>query len=368
MSSFPIEQKVGQFLFIGIPGKTIDADTQRVLKEIQPGGVILFARNLESPQQVAELTQDLRRFIRVPPMISIDQEGGRVDRLRTITEPMPSAQDIRATGDARLSYELGFLTAEMLRLLGLNMNFAPVLDLAVVEGQDNALQDRWFGSNSLKVTRLAGAYLEGLQNHGIIGCGKHFPGLGDSSVDSHKELPTVHRSQAQLMAEDISVYQNLFYSLNTRLHAIMLAHACYPTFDGNAGIPASLSTNIVTDLLRKKLEFGGIAISDDLEMGAIAKTYEFKDAVLQAMLAGEDMLLICNTMDRAVEAHQVLVKAAGENKLTRNRIEQSIDRIAKVKSRATAAPVFDSIAFQRLAERVVNLKHSIAAQLAHSGR
>ncbi|MBX7221122.1 MAG: beta-N-acetylhexosaminidase [Blastocatellia bacterium] len=362
--SFTLDQKVGQFLFVGIPGKTIDPETQQLLKTVQPGGVILFARNLESPQQMAELTTDIRRFVKITPLIGIDQEGGRVDRLRTITEPMPSAQEIRATGDAKFAYDLGHITADMLRLLGVNINFAPVLDLAVVEDQDNALQDRWFGSHPLKVGRLAGAYMEGLQNHGILGCGKHFPGLGDSNVDSHHKLPVVQRSEAQLMAEDLRVYIDLFGSLNTKLQSVMVAHAAYPTFDGNAGIPASLSPNIVTDLLRKKLEFQGLAISDDLEMGAITTTRTFRDAVVQAMVAGEDMLLVCNTPARIIEAHEALVKAVSEGKLSKNRMETSINRIAKIKARATAAPIFDSIAFQRAVDRLIALKHTISVQLA----
>src|SRR5262249_30277360 len=154
-------------------------------------------------QQVVDLTNDLRRLLKVPPLVSIDQEGGRVDRLKKICTPMASVQILRALDDARIAHDHGALTAEALRLLGINMNFAPVIDLCVHEEADNALQERCFGTRPAKVIRLAGAYLEGLQNGSVIGCGKHFPGLGDSTVDSHRELPVVERSEQRLMAEDL---------------------------------------------------------------------------------------------------------------------------------------------------------------------
>ncbi len=366
MSGFSLEHKIGQLLFIGIPGPTIDTATQHLLKSVQPGGVILFARNLESPQQVAELTADIRRFSRVTPLISIDQEGGKVDRLKKIVEPMPSAKSISDSEEAKLAFELGVATADLLRLLGLNMNFAPVLDLGINEDQNNGLADRCWGSGPLKVIRFAGTYLEGLQNHGILGCGKHFPGLGDTTVDSHEQLPTVNRSEKQLTDEDLRVYADLFNTLYTRVPSVMISHASYPAFDGHGGTPASLSSNIVTDLLRKKMEYNGIAICDDLEMGAIGATRPFAEAAVQAVEAGNDMLLVCSKPELVVEAQQALVAAVTSGRISQNRIETSINRIAKIKAMAVAAPTFDADAFRRAADRLAALNRTVATAIENA--
>ncbi|MCS7080187.1 MAG: beta-N-acetylhexosaminidase [Chloracidobacterium sp.] len=349
---FSLEQKIGQFLFIGIPGPTLDADTQHLIKTIQPGGIILFARNLESPQQTAELTTDIRRFSRVVPLIAIDQEGGRVDRLRNLAGPTPSAKQIVRADDAKLAFELGVVTADLLRLLGFNINLAPVLDIEVPGDQPNGLEERCWGRQAMTVIRFAGTYLEGLQNHGILGCGKHFPGLGGASVDSHHALPIVNRSEKQLWAEDLRVYADLFGTLYTRVPAVIIAHASYPAFDGHGGIPASLSRNIVTDLLRKRMEFSGVAICDDLEMGAIQKTVEFSEAVVRAIEAGNDMILICSRPDLVREAQAALIRAVESGRITRPRLETSIDRIAKVKAMVMAPQPYSVEAFRRATERL----------------
>ncbi|MFQ3582554.1 MAG: beta-N-acetylhexosaminidase [Chloracidobacterium sp.] len=356
---FPLEQKIGQLLFIGLPGPTLDADSQQLIKAIQPGGVILFARNLESPQQTAELNADIRRFSRVMPLVSIDQEGGRVDRLRQMAGPMPSAKQIAKADDAKLAFELGVVTADLLRPLGFNMNFAPVLDLDVAGDRPNGLEERCWGMSPLTVIRFAGTYLEGLQNHGILGCGKHFPGLGDTTVDSHHVLPTVERSEKQLLAEDLRVYSDLFGTLYTRVPAVMIAHASYPAFDGHGGIPASLSRNIVTDLLRKRMEFSGIAICDDLEMGAIQKTIEFSEAVVRAIEAGNDMLLVCSRPDLIREAQSALVRAVESGRIPRPRLEASIDRIAKIKAMVMAPQPYSAEAFRRATERLAAIHRAV---------
>ncbi len=356
---FSLEQKVGQLLFIGLPGPTLDAEAQQLIKSTQPGGVILFARNLESPQQTAELTADIRRFSRVMPLISIDQEGGRVDRLRHLAGPMPSAKQISLADDAKLAFELGVVTADLLRLLGFNMNFAPVLDIEAAHDQPNGLEERCWGGQAMTVIRFAGTYLEGLQNHGILGCGKHFPGLGDTTVDSHHALPTVNRSEKQLLAEDLRVYADLFSTLYTRVPAVMTAHASYPAFDGHSGIPASLSRNVVTDLLRKRMEFSGIAICDDLEMGAIQKTVEFSEAVVRAVEAGNDMLLICSRPDLIQEAQATLVRAVEAGRIPRSRLEVSIDRIAKAKAMAMAPYPYSAEAFRRATERLAAIHRAV---------
>lgn len=367
MASLSLEHRLGQMLFVGIPGTTLDDETKKLLQTVQPGGIILFARNIERPEQVAELNGELRRLLKVVPLISIDQEGGRVDRLKKICPPMPAVQLLRALDDARMSHEQGAITAELLRLLGFNMNFAPVLDLAVHEEADNALQERCFGTKTQKVIRLAGAYLEGLQNGSIIGCGKHFPGLGDSIVDSHKKLPVVERSEQQLRTEDLPIYRDLMVKLNSQLQVIMIAHAFYPTLENSkTPIAASLSSRIVTDLLRGKLEFHGLVISDDMEMGAISESIGFSEAIVEAILAGEDMMLICQSPDRIMEASESLIKAAKDGKITSRRIETSLNRIAKIKSMASSPLVFDSSHFATVCGKISEFSERVNKELKHN--
>jgi len=357
-----LDERIGQCLFVGIPGPTVDAETRSLLRDVQPGGVILFARNLESSRQVAELNAAIRSTLNTPPIISIDQEGGPVDRLKKIGEPMPSPSDIRMTDDASLAGRFGSLTAEILRNLGFNMNFAPMLDLEVHPEADNALKGRYFGSTTAEVIRFAGSYLEGLQQGGVIACGKHFPGLGDSVVDSHKVLPTGERDGELLRAQDLRPYLELMTRINSRLGVVMVAHAYYPAFDGGEKIPGSLSPNVVTTLLRDELDFRGLAVSDDMEMGAISESGDFAEACVLAVEAGNDMLLVCQTPERVREAHSALLEAAESGRISSARRKRGLDRIARVKSALSGPVAFNEGTHSRLQERM----SQFAAQVASS--
>ena len=354
-------------LFVGIPGTTLDDGTRKLLQTVQPGGIILFARNIEQPEQLAELNGEIRRLLKVAPLISIDQEGGRVDRLKKICPPMPPVQLLRALDDARSAHEQGALTAALLRPLGFNMNFAPVVDLAVHEEADNALQQRCFGTRPQKIIRLSSAYLEGLQNGSILGCGKHFPGLGDSMVDSHKSLPIVERSEQQLKAEDLQISQDLMVKLNSQLQVIMIGHAFYPALEtSKTPVPASLSPRVVTDLLRSKMEFHGMAISDDMEMGAITESIGFSEAMLEAVLAGEDMMLICTSQERVLEASESLTRAARDGKITSRRIETSLNRIARIKSIASSPLTFERNHFNAICDKISEFSERLNKELKRS--
>jgi beta-N-acetylhexosaminidase len=355
-----IEERVGQLLFIGLPGPEIDDAARSLLEEVKPGGVVLFDRNLESPAQVAELNAAIRSILPITPFISVDEEGGRVDRLKKIFAPLPSASSIRRADDTSLAARHGELTAELLRLLGFNMNFAPVLDLEVYPDAPNALPERYFGATTAEVIRFAGSYLEGLQRGGIAGCGKHFPGLGDSTVDSHETLPTVERSGELLRSDDLRPYVELTTRLNARLDVVMVAHAYYPAFDGQERIPASLSPNVVTTLLRDELGFRGLSISDDMEMGAIASSFDFGDACIRAIEAGEDMILVCQTADRVREAFEALVKASVDNRITPNRRKRCLDRIAKVKAELSTPLQYSESALARVQEKVLALSAQVS--------
>jgi beta-N-acetylhexosaminidase len=354
------EERMGQFLFVGLPGPTLDDETKRLLSTVQPGGIVIFDRNIESPRQLAELNAAVRAHLKFPPLVSIDQEGGPVDRLKKIGEPMPGPAAIRATDDAAIAGRYGTLTAEILRILGFNMNFAPMLDLEVHPEADNALRDRYFGATTAEVIRFAGSYLEGLQQGGIVACGKHFPGLGDSIVDSHLALPIVERDGEKLRSFDLRPYLELTTRINSRLRVLMIAHAVYPAFEGRDRVPASISANVVTTLLREELDFHGLAISDDMEMGAITEMGDFGESCVRAVEAGEDMLLVCQTAEKVSQAHEALVRAAEAGRVSPSRQRRGIDRIARVKSVLAMPAPFNEGTYTRLQERMAAFSAEVA--------
>jgi beta-N-acetylhexosaminidase len=352
-----LEHKIGQLLLIGLPGTQVDSETRELLTTIQPGGVLLNGRNIEAAQQVVELNSTIRSLLEVPPIIAIDQEGGRVDRLKTVYSPMPSADLLRASGDASIAARLGEITAEALRTLGFNVNFAPVLDIAVNDSADNGLKGRYLGSSVAEVVRLAGAYLEGLQRGGVLGFGKHFPGLGGATVDSHSQLPTIESSRDELTKADLAPYLELFSKINARLNALLVGHAHYPAIDGPAPLPSSLSRNIVNGLLRDDMGFKGLAITDDLEMGAITQTRELSEAAITAIEVGQDMVMIADTRspDRVLNAWQAMVEAARTGRITRAHISRAFDHIARIKSMVSPPLAQSDMAVSRMRERIAEL-------------
>lgn len=352
-----LEHRIGQLLLIGLPGPQLDLMTRSLLQTIQPGGILLNKHNIESAQQVAELTATIRSLTDVPPIIAIDQEGGRVDRLKEIYSPMPSADLLRAAGDASIAARMGEINAEALRTLGFNTNFAPVLDIAVDDAADNGLKGRYLGSSVAEVVRLGGAYLEGLKRGGVVGVGKHFPGLGAAVLDSHAALPTVDSSRDQILKNEVAPYSELFTKINARLDAVIVAHAHYPALDGPAPLPSSLSKNVVTGLLREELGFKGLSITDDLEMGAITSGRELSEAAVMAIEAGIDMVMIADSSspERATGTWEAMVKAAQEGRITKSHIGRAFDHIARIKATVSPPHAFSEQAVSRLRERIAEL-------------
>jgi beta-N-acetylhexosaminidase len=304
--ALPLEQQIGQFLFIGLPGTELDAETRALIEEIKPGGVIIFGRNVAGPEQLRSLLDGVREMLPTPPFVGIDQEGGLVDRLRRIFTPMPSARTIRQHGDLAAARALGRVTGEVLRMLGFNMNFAPVMSI-MTEDRDllsNGLYSRSFGRSPGEVLGYTTVYMRGLQGTGMLGCLKHFPGIGAGEVDSHEEMPVVQLSHDDLIAQDLAPYIELFQRRDDRVRCVMVSHGGFPNIDikeevtGGRLEPASLNYNIVTRLLREELGYKHLVVTDDLEMGAISRHCEIEDAAVRASLAGEDMLLICASPDK----------------------------------------------------------------------
>src|SRR5918911_447476 len=367
LTSLPREQQIGQIFYIGLPGTELDDQTRALVKHIQPGGVIIFGRNVAEPQQLRNLLDGVRQHVPVEPLFGIDQEGGLVDRLRKICTPMPAARTIRQHGDLAGARALGRITGEVLRLLGFNMNFAPVLSI-MTDDRDllsNGLYSRSFGRSPGEVLGYTMVYLRGLQATGCLGCGKHFPGIGAGEVDSHDEMPVIQLTHDDLLAQDLAPYIELFQREDNMVRAVMVSHGGFPNIDIHRGIaggrlvPASINPEIVTRLLRDELGFDGLVVTDDLEMGAIAKHCEIEEAALRAVMAGEDMILVCARPDLIRRSYKTLLDAARSGELTRGRILASLRRIAAFKSLTKPPLAFDPKRFQELSMEVAELNRKL---------
>ncbi|HZE64167.1 MAG TPA: glycoside hydrolase family 3 N-terminal domain-containing protein [Pyrinomonadaceae bacterium] len=365
--SLSLEQQIGQFFFIGLPGTKLDDETRALIAEVQPGGVIIFGRNVASPQQLRDLLDGVRELLPVAPLLGVDQEGGLVDRLRKIFPPMPSARTIRQHGDLAGARGLGRISGEVLRLLGFNMNFAPVMSIMTEERDllSNGLYSRSFGRSPGEVLGYTTVYLRGLQETGMIGCLKHFPGIGAGEVDSHEEMPMVRLTHEDLLAQDLAPYIELFERRDDRVRCVMISHGGFPNIDIKEGVtggllePASLSHNIVTNLLRKELGYQHLVVTDDLEMGAIAKHCEIESAVVRAFVAGEDMMLICAHPEIIRRGYQSLLSVARAGKLPKDRMRGSLKRIASIKSIVKPPPPFDLVRFKVLSDETAKLNEKL---------
>jgi beta-N-acetylhexosaminidase len=366
--SLPLEQQIGQFFFIGLPGTELDKATRDLITEVQPGGVIIFGRNVATPEQLRSLLDGVRELLPTPPLVGVDQEGGLVDRLRKIFTPMPSARTIRQHGDLAAARALGRITGEVLRMLGFNINFAPVMSI-MTDDRDllsNGLYSRSFGRSPGEVLGYSTVYMRGLQGAGCVGCLKHFPGIGAGEVDSHEQMPVVKLSHDDLIAQDLAPYIELFQRRDDRVRCVMVSHGGFPNIDikqemtGGVLEPASLNYNIVTKLLRDELGFKHLVITDDLEMGAIARHCEIDQAAVRAFLAGEDMLLICATPEKIRRGYQALLAAAREDKLPQERVHGSLKRIAAMKALVQPPLPLDRERFDALSQQVAQLNSKLS--------
>ena len=365
--SLSLEQQIGQFLFIGLPGTELDAETRDLITQVQPGGVIIFGRNVAGPEQLRTLLDGVRELVATPPLFGIDQEGGLVDRLRRIFTPMPSARTIRQHGDLAAARALGRITGQTLRMLGFNINFAPVMSI-MTEDRDllsNGLYSRSFGRSPGEVLGYTTVYLRGLQGTGCLGCLKHFPGIGAGEVDSHEEIPVVQLSHDDLIAQDLAPYIELFQRRDDRIRCVMVSHGGFPNIDireettGGLLEPASLNYNIVTKLLRKELGYKHLVVTDDLEMGAILRHYEIGDAVVKAAMAGEDMLLICATPERIRRGHEALLEASRDGRFSADRMQESLQRIARTKAIIEEPLPLDLDRFKALSDEITKLNSKL---------
>jgi beta-N-acetylhexosaminidase len=326
-----LKTALAQLFIVGFDGTELSPDLRDLFCHYPPGGVILFRRNLEDPDQIHRLTRELQTpDSPVPTLVCIDQEGGRVWRLPAPFTPFPEAQAFGNAGLDSLAYSAAKVIAEELSAVGIHCNFAPVLDLHT-NPENPIIGDRSFGPDPSSVTILARSILLSFRAHGIAGCGKHFPGHGDTDVDSHETLPTVSLSRDRLFSVEMSPYRILCQDPLKPLELVMTAHVHYPELDPKR--PATLSSRILTGTLRRFLGFEGIIVTDDLEMGAITGSYQPEEASLLAFRAGADLLMFCHTPSHLPSCVDTLRRLLARDETSHRRLGSALYRIQRFKKR-----------------------------------
>src|SRR5260370_18386327 len=280
---------LGQLIMNGVPGREVGAETARLFRRVHPGAFILFGRNLESATQLRKLIDDLRELSGIEAIITIDQEGGRVSRLRRIGNEPPNAQQLRDKNDIDLIRRHGDITGRLLRLFGFNLDLCPVLDISFDDDAENSLSGRCYGRSVEHVVRNADAFNAAMRGQGIASCGKHFPGYSAATSDAHYQLPRIERTRDELDQNELAVFRQFVNDVDS----MMICHSWYTCFE-TENTPASLSRHVLTDLLRDELGFGGLIMTDDLDMGAILNAYQLEHTNRLALAARNDLPLTCH--------------------------------------------------------------------------
>jgi len=336
---------IGQLLLVGVPGYELDPATADFYRKLQPGGFILFGRNIQSPRQLRKLIDDLRDLSDVEPIITIDQEGGRVSRLKLIGNEPPNAQQLRQKGDLELIRKHGDITGRLLQLFGFNLDLCPVLDISFDDEADNSLKGRCYGRTVEEVIAKAGAFNDGLRATGVKSCGKHFPGYASAGLDPHHELPLLERSRELMEEHELAVFR----AFADRVDSMMIGHIAISGLDVT-GLPGSLSPAIINHLLREEMGFGGLVMTDDLDMGAILNHYGFDETMKMGIAAGNDMLMICHRVELAAQAKAVLAD------LPASELEPALGRMAKFKESLPSPTPFSEEAFRATDAEVWDLR------------
>ena len=298
-----------------------------LLERIQPAGVILFARNIVNAEQTYKLLKDCQARVSHPLFRCVDLEGGQVDRLRNVIGPAPAPAEVFATRDRKLFRKHGRVIGENCRALGFNVDFAPTVDLAF-EASKSVLSSRAVSANPREVIAYAREFLAGLGDAGVLGCGKHFPGLGEGTLDSHHELPVIEKSWKKLWEQDLVPYR----LLRRRLQFVMVSHAAYPRVTGD-GTSASLSPKWIGEILRKKIGYRGLIASDDLEMGGVLTAAPIEQAAVQHIRAGGDLCLICHQEEFVTRAHAELTREAQNDRRFARRVAEASRRVLAFKKK-----------------------------------
>jgi beta-N-acetylhexosaminidase len=330
-----VRRQIGQLLVAGFNGTQLPSELRSLAREFSLGGVILFARNIAEPEQVAELAHEASRLVPdVPCWVSIDQEGGRVARLKKPFTEWPPMATLGRSGDVTLAERFAKALASELKAVGVTLDYAPVLDVHT-NPKNPVIGDRSLSDTAKTVAEMGAAIVRTLQAEGMAACGKHFPGHGDTSTDSHHELPLVEHPPERLRETEFLPFRA---AIDANVATIMTAHVFVPSLDEQR--PATLSRHVVTDILRRELRYEGVILSDDLEMKAIASQYAVPQAAVMAIEAGCDGVLICSgAHDTQAAALEALVHAVEEERLPWSRVEDALKRQQRAKERFLAAGV-----------------------------
>jgi beta-N-acetylhexosaminidase len=318
---------VGQLMVIGFDGAAMSPELEELLARIQPAGVILFARNIVNAQQTHRLLKDCQSSVESPLLTMVDLEGGRVDRFRNLLGPAPSAADVFQSEDPRLYRRHGEIIGCSCAALGFNIDLAPVLDLAFAASR-TVMSSRSFSTDPEEVVDYARAFLAGLDSARVLGCGKHFPGLGEGTLDSHHDLPVIAKPFRKLWAEDLAPYR----TMKRELPMVLVNHANYPAVTKDK-LPTSLSKYWITQVLRRRLGFRGLIVSDDLEMGGVLQAAPMERAAVEFVRAGGDLCLLCHQREGIEKAFRELTREAERNPAFRRRVTESLKHVSAFKGK-----------------------------------
>ncbi len=356
-----LREQVGQLLIFGFEGTEPNARLRTAITTIQPGGIILFARNIVEPRQTWELLQEACALADSPMFLCVDMEGGTVDRLKTVIAPAPAAAEVFATGRKKLFRQHGRLIGEECRALGFNVDFAPVLDLGL-EPSRNVLTSRTVSADPKETVTYAKEFLKGLRDADILGCGKHFPGLGEANLDTHHELPTVRKRGRRLWNEDLYPYRKL----RKELPFVMVAHAAYPDVTCDC-TPASLSPKWISEILREKIGYRGLVISDDLEMGGVLSAGSIEHAAVETLRAGADLFLVCHNEAHVWATYRAVLKEAVRNRKFAALVEGAARRVLDFKKRHKNLRRFAGVRSERALRRLRDEMARFSSGVAEAG-
>jgi beta-N-acetylhexosaminidase len=342
---------LGQLIMTGVPGRELGAETARLFRRVQPGAYILFGRNLESATQLRKLIDDLRDLSDIEPIITIDQEGGRVSRLRRIGNEPPNAQQLREKNEIDLIRRHGDITGRLLRLFGFNLDLCPVLDISFNDNAENSLYGRCYGRTVDQVVRNAGAFNEAMRGQGIASCGKHFPGYSAATSDAHFQLPRIDRSREELDQNELAVFRQFVPNVDS----LMVCHGWYPCFEPQPK-PATVSRRIVTELLRKEFGFDGLVMTDDLDMGAILTGYRLDETIRLTVDAGNDIVMLCHRVPEIETVHRIL------GTLPSDQIERAQRHISDFKKNLSPPHNFSESAFHDINSEIADLRTVVVGE------
>ena len=364
ISKMTLEEKIGQMFQVGFVGTKVTSGISEMIKDYHIGGIIYFRRNIKSLRQVFKLSNELQAIsinqrVGLPLMISTDQEGGIVHRLIGGTH-FPGSMVLGATKNTELAERMGQAIAKELKTVGINMDFAPVLDVNC-NSLNPVIGVRSFGEDPFWVAKLGVAFIKGVQAEGVIACGKHFPGHGDTVADSHLTLPVVKHDRNHL--EKVEFYP-FMQAIQAGVDSIMTAHVCFPSIEPKEDIPATLSYNVLTNLLRKELGYTGIIITDCMEMKAIADGFGTSEGAIMSIKAGSDIVLVSHSINKQKQAMEMVVEAVRKGEISEERINQSVLRILRLKKKRICLKTIIGSNYQKIDKK---MDEELAYQIAKKG-